>query len=173
MSEECTHNCSTCGKSCGERKEEFDFAAKLNAASKVGRVIAVASGKGGVGKSFVSTMLAVAAMRTAASPGGSPVPYEAVVAGDNFADGRWHQAAVTYDASTSSLKVFADYAPVLMTTLVTPLCDTLPGSWMLGGGCGLGSFSGLMDEVRLTSSVLAPDAFLHLQAPPSTTILFR
>ena len=63
MSEECTHNCSTCGKSCGERKAEFDFAANLNAASRVGRVIAVASGKGGVGKSFVSTMLAVAAMR--------------------------------------------------------------------------------------------------------------
>ena len=63
MSENCTHNCSTCGKSCGERKAEFDFSAKLNAASKVGKVIAVASGKGGVGKSFVSTMLAVAAMR--------------------------------------------------------------------------------------------------------------
>ena len=63
MSEECTHDCSTCGKNCGERKEEFDFSAKLNAASKVGKVIAVASGKGGVGKSFVTTMLAVAAMR--------------------------------------------------------------------------------------------------------------
>ena len=63
MAEECTHDCSTCGKNCGERKEKDDFAAKLNAASKVGKVIAVASGKGGVGKSFVTTMLAVAAMR--------------------------------------------------------------------------------------------------------------
>ena len=63
MAEECTHDCSTCGKNCGERKEKFDFAAKLNAASKVGRVIAVASGKGGVGKSFVTTMLAVAAAK--------------------------------------------------------------------------------------------------------------
>ena len=63
MAEECTHDCSTCGKSCGERKEKFDFAAKLNAASKVKKVIAVASGKGGVGKSFVTTMLAVAAMK--------------------------------------------------------------------------------------------------------------
>ena len=63
MSEECTHDCSTCGKNCGERKEKFDFAAKLNAASKVGKVIAVASGKGGVGKSFVTTMLAVAAAK--------------------------------------------------------------------------------------------------------------
>ena len=63
MSEGCTHDCSTCGKSCGERKENFDFSAKLNAASKVKKVIAVASGKGGVGKSFVTTMLAVAAMK--------------------------------------------------------------------------------------------------------------
>ena len=59
MAEECTHNCSTCGKSCGKP----DFMAKLNAASKIGKVIAVASGKGGVGKSFVATMLAVAAMK--------------------------------------------------------------------------------------------------------------
>ena len=63
MSEECTHNCSTCEKNCGDRKEKFDFSAKLNAASKVGKVIAVASGKGGVGKSFVTTMLAVAAAK--------------------------------------------------------------------------------------------------------------
>ena len=63
MAEECTHNCKTCGKSCGERKENFDFSAALNAASKVGKVVAVASGKGGVGKSFVTTMLAVEASR--------------------------------------------------------------------------------------------------------------
>jgi len=63
MAEECTHDCSTCGKACGERKAAFDFSAKLNAASKVGKVIAVASGKGGVGKSFVTTMLAVEASR--------------------------------------------------------------------------------------------------------------
>ena len=63
MAEACTHDCSTCGKSCSSRTADFDFSAKLNAASKVARVIAVASGKGGVGKSFVTTMLAVAAMR--------------------------------------------------------------------------------------------------------------
>lgn len=63
MSETCTHDCSTCGKDCSERKGAAGFAAPLNAASKVGKVIAVASGKGGVGKSFVTTMLAVAAMK--------------------------------------------------------------------------------------------------------------
>ncbi len=65
MSEECTHDCSTCGKNCSERGEQtpHDFSAPLNAASKVGKVIAVASGKGGVGKSFVTTMLAVSAAK--------------------------------------------------------------------------------------------------------------
>ena len=57
----CTHDCSTCGRKCGERKEPNGFAAPLNASSSVKRVVAVASGKGGVGKSFVSTMLAVSA----------------------------------------------------------------------------------------------------------------
>lgn len=61
--ENCTHNCSTCGKECAERKDKFDFSAKLNASSSVKKVIAVASGKGGVGKSFVTTMLAAAAAR--------------------------------------------------------------------------------------------------------------
>ncbi len=64
MSEEnCAHNCSSCGKDCPSRTGKTDFSAKPNAASKVRRVIAVASGKGGVGKSSVATMLAVAASR--------------------------------------------------------------------------------------------------------------
>ena len=64
MAEEgCTHDCSSCAKSCADRKEKFDFSAKLNAASQVRKVVAVASGKGGVGKSFVTAMLAVAAAR--------------------------------------------------------------------------------------------------------------
>ena len=62
-SEGCTHDCSSCGSDCADRKEKFDFSAKLNAASRVNKVIAVASGKGGVGKSLVTTLLAVAAAR--------------------------------------------------------------------------------------------------------------
>ena len=61
--DECTHDCSTCGRKCSDRKEPNSFAAPLNAASSVKRVVAVASGKGGVGKSFVSTMLAVSAAK--------------------------------------------------------------------------------------------------------------
>lgn len=59
----CTHDCSTCSSNCASRKAQNSFAAAMNASSSIKRVIAVASGKGGVGKSFVTTMLAVAAMR--------------------------------------------------------------------------------------------------------------
>ena len=61
--ENCTHDCSSCGKNCADRKEKFDFLAKPNASSNIKKVIAVASGKGGVGKSFVTTMLAASAAR--------------------------------------------------------------------------------------------------------------
>ena len=60
MSENCTHNCSTCGESCGSRTaEQTSFLEPLNPASSVKKVIGVVSGKGGVGKSIVTSMLAV------------------------------------------------------------------------------------------------------------------
>lgn len=58
----CNGNCSSCGSDCGERKAE-SLLAKLNPKSSVKKVIAVVSGKGGVGKSTVTSMLAVAMAR--------------------------------------------------------------------------------------------------------------
>ena len=55
---ECTHDCSTCGESCSEREQ--DLTAKLNPASSVKKVIAVVSGKGGVGKTTTSVSLSAA-----------------------------------------------------------------------------------------------------------------
>ena len=57
MSEECTHDCSTCSANCSSRQPE-SFLKALNPYSKVRKVIAVVSGKGGVGKSLVTGMLA-------------------------------------------------------------------------------------------------------------------
>ena len=56
MPENCTHDCSTCGESCSER----DLRVPANALSSIKKVIAVVSGKGGVGKSTVTSSLAVA-----------------------------------------------------------------------------------------------------------------
>lgn len=54
----CTHDCSSCSENCGERKEEFDFSVPAHNLSTIGKVIGVVSGKGGVGKSLVTSLLA-------------------------------------------------------------------------------------------------------------------
>ena len=59
----CNGNCSSCSSaSCGDRKKE-SLLASLNPKSTVKKVIAVVSGKGGVGKSTVTSMLAVSMAR--------------------------------------------------------------------------------------------------------------
>ncbi len=58
MSEECTHNCSTCSASCSS-KEKNSLTEAPHELSSVKHIIAVVSGKGGVGKSLVTSMLAV------------------------------------------------------------------------------------------------------------------
>lgn len=55
---ECTHDCSTCSQKCSSREEPQSMLAPANAASEVKKVIAVVSGKGGVGKSMVTSLLA-------------------------------------------------------------------------------------------------------------------
>ena len=54
-----THDCNSCGVDCSSRGTPQDFRAPLNELSSVNKVIAVVSGKGGVGKSLVTSMLAV------------------------------------------------------------------------------------------------------------------
>jgi len=58
----CNGNCSSCGSDCADRKQE-SLLASLNPKASVKKVIAVVSGKGGVGKSTVTSMLAVAMSR--------------------------------------------------------------------------------------------------------------
>ena len=59
---ECSGNCSSCGESCADRKPE-SLLAEPNKNSHVKKVIAVVSGKGGVGKSTVTSMMAMAMRR--------------------------------------------------------------------------------------------------------------
>ncbi len=60
---DCNHDCSSCSQSCGERNEPQSFLKELNPYSRVGKVIAVVSGKGGVGKSLVTSLLAAEMQR--------------------------------------------------------------------------------------------------------------
>ena len=64
MSENCKQNCNSCSEECAERqKPRIDFSETLHEKSCVKKVIGVVSGKGGVGKSLVTSMLAVAMNR--------------------------------------------------------------------------------------------------------------
>ncbi len=64
MSQECTHDCSSCSSNCNEREtEQTSFLEAPHAMSHIRRVIGVVSGKGGVGKSLITSMLAVLANR--------------------------------------------------------------------------------------------------------------
>ena len=59
MSESCNHDCSSCASNCGERTAPQSLIEPVNQYSSVKKVIAVVSGKGGVGKSLVTSLLAV------------------------------------------------------------------------------------------------------------------
>ena len=63
---DCTHDCSSCGESCGERTAPQDFRAPANGLSHIGTVIAVVSGKGGVGTSLVTSIPAAFGVHTKA-----------------------------------------------------------------------------------------------------------
>ncbi len=60
---ECTHNCSTCSQNCASRQEPESLIEKPHELSTIKKVIGVVSGKGGVGKSLVTSLLAVTMQR--------------------------------------------------------------------------------------------------------------
>ena len=60
---ECTHDCSTCSSNCSSRQEPQSLLVPANALSDVKHVVGIVSGKGGVGKSLVTSMLAVLLQR--------------------------------------------------------------------------------------------------------------
>lgn len=62
MSESCNHDCSSCSSNCSS-KDPQSFLEKPHPNSKIGKVIGVVSGKGGVGKSMVTDLLAVSFAR--------------------------------------------------------------------------------------------------------------
>lgn len=68
MSENCTHDCSSCSSNCSSRKQESLLKAP-HKESSVKKVIAVVSGKGGVGKSLTTSLLASYAQKQGLSVG--------------------------------------------------------------------------------------------------------
>lgn len=66
---ECSHDCSSCSQNCGERTEPQSFLKPMNKASNIKKVIGVVSGKGGVGKSLVTCLLACACRKVGLNVG--------------------------------------------------------------------------------------------------------
>ncbi len=60
---ECTHDCSTCSQNCASRQQPESLVEKPHELSNIKKVIGVVSGKGGVGKSLVTSLLAVTMQR--------------------------------------------------------------------------------------------------------------
>lgn len=63
MSENCSHNCETCSQNCSSREKPESFLEKPHELSHIKKVIGIVSGKGGVGKSLVTSLLAVMMQR--------------------------------------------------------------------------------------------------------------
>lgn len=70
MSENCTHDCSSCSSNCASRKKEKEsFLKEPHKKSSIKKVIGVVSGKGGVGKSLTTALLASYAQKQGKSVG--------------------------------------------------------------------------------------------------------
>ncbi|MDR1630851.1 MAG: Mrp/NBP35 family ATP-binding protein [Oscillospiraceae bacterium] len=63
MSETCSGSCSSCQSDCAERKDPKSFLEKPHELSSIKKVVGVVSGKGGVGKSLVTSLLSVLSRR--------------------------------------------------------------------------------------------------------------
>ena len=99
--ENCTHDCSTCSANCGERDPK-SFLVPQNERSDIKNVIAVMSGKGGVGKSYVTSLLASAVAKRGARTAildadvtGPSIPKAFGLPGQAESDGTFLYPAVT------------------------------------------------------------------------------
>ena len=94
MAEECTHDCSSCTANCSSRDKGQIQKEPLNPQSTVRHVIGIVSGKGGVGKSIVTSMMSVLMRRRDYGVGvldaditGPSIPKAFGTSGDVFSDG--------------------------------------------------------------------------------------
>lgn len=119
---ECTHDCSTCGESCAERQSEP--AVTLNKLSKVNKVIAVMSGKGGVGKSMVTSLLASAVQ----SKGYNAAILDADVTGPSIPQA-FGVHSKAYGDENGILPVFAKNGTQIMSINLLLADETDPVVW--------------------------------------------
>ena len=136
MAEQCTHDCSSCSQSCSSREQAgpASFLEKPHELSSVKHVVAVASGKGGVGKSFVTSMLAVGLARRGyktavldADITGPSIPKLFGIHEQAQSDGLGIYPALTGQVLVCVARATMHRAPGCYTMIEVPVIDLLPG----------------------------------------------
>lgn len=87
-----------------------------------------------------------------------------------FNDGNWHHIALSYDGTTRAVDIYMDYQRVGGGTATFDLVYETQ-NLVFGASGGGRAFNGLMDEIRLSDSVLTTDQFLRAIPEPGTALL--
>ena len=140
MSEECTHDCSTCGAACSSRTAAPEHDAP-NPNSSVKKVIGVVSGKGGVGKSTTAVNLALAL----AAQGKKVALFDADIYGPSIPTMLGYEgvAPVSYDGKT--FQPF-EYHGIKSMSIGTLIDRNVPLIWRGAKACG--AIEQLLTEVN-------------------------
>ncbi len=119
----CNHDCSSCGEECASRNQE-DMVLAQNSKSNIKKIIGVVSGKGGVGKSLVSSLIACALSRRGLSVGildaditGASIPHAFNIKQKASGDGTYIYPATSeilnIDIISSNMLLENDDDPIL------------------------------------------------------------
>lgn len=125
MAEDCTHECGSCGVSgCGDRTTQGPLTLDANARSNIKHVIGIVSGKGGVGKSLVTSLLASEMQKRGCSVG----ILDADVTGPSIPKTFGINAPLTADADGVVPASTASGIKIMSTNLMLPKED-VPVAW--------------------------------------------
>lgn len=159
MSEECTHDCSTCGAACSSRTAAPEHDAP-NPNSSVKKVIGVVSGKGGVGKSMTSALLACAMARRGYHCG----ILDADITGPSIPKSFGVDSRLTADADGINPAKSASGIEVMSVNLMLPEGD-MPVAWR--GPVVTGAIKQFWQEVNWGDV-----GYMFVDMPPGTSDVF-
>ena len=159
MSEECTHDCSTCGAACSSRTAAPEHDAP-NPNRSVKKVIGVVSGKGGVGKSMTSALLACAMARRGYHCG----ILDADITGPSIPKSFGVDSRLTADADGINPAKSASGIEVMSVNLMLPEGD-MPVAWR--GPVVTGAIKQFWQEVNWGDV-----DYMFVDMPPGTSDVF-
>lgn len=121
---DCNHDCSSCGENCSSRTNPQDLVLPQNEKSNIKKIIGVVSGKGGVGKSLVSSLIACQLAKNGNTVGildaditGPSIPHSFGIKDKAVGDGKYIYPAVTsilgIEVISSNMLLDNDDDPIL------------------------------------------------------------